>query len=277
MANTQKLPLSDVRELVHSIEAGSPLDRELLEKHPWITIYSQDTVREIYGDRFSVWTFETLPVNADVLKNETKMVTTNPRRMWIEMSDHRSFSWGLTNKNVEREQVILKYEMTPERVIAYMPLLIEIILDTYGENLKRWKSKYGKSLDRVLTRSLYETEEEKMVVGVNGLEPVLMDFRIGKNQWQPRVVEPYIEPGVLEWSPKTEVDPDLGPKAGEIWWWDKKLVWDLMLGWDTEGPEAFARKLIHNRSIVPDEEWTEDRIIDFFREVYRKIEEFFAP
>ena len=275
MADIEKLPLPVIREIVEAIEWGRSIEPRVLETYPWIITLSREAVAEIYGERFSTWTFQTLPVFQDIHLSSVEVVTANPSRLWIEMSNDRAFSWGLTNKNVDVEQVVFKYEMTPERVLVYMPMLIEIILDMSGDTLGHWKTKYGKSLKRVLTDSLYKDQEEKLVVNVQGLQPELMDFRIGKRQWKPKD-QPQVGPGTLDWLP--DVPPNPGTKIGDAWWWEKKLVWHLMLGWEeAQGPEHYIDMLLQQGAIKPTEEWPKERMIEYMREVYQKIAEFYAP
>jgi hypothetical protein len=268
MAEIEKLSLQDVRLIAHHVPYGGIGVAALAEKHPWIREYSQEAIREIYGDQFPAWKWETLPVHADRWVGAIGVVTTNPRRMWAEIVNDRTFSWGLTMKTVDREQVVMRYELTPERVIVYMPALIQVAMDMFGDSLKHWKADRGVSLHKVFIRSLYEHEEENIVADLRGLTPSIMDFRIGKKQWKPKSDVP----GVLDWFPGEEEG-----KAGDIWWWNKGLVRDIIFEWTDKGPDAFAKDLITSGGITLNDEWTEDRVIEFFRDVYRKIGEFFAP
>jgi hypothetical protein len=181
-------------------------------------------------------------------------------------------------KNVDREQVVMRFELTPERVLVYVPALIQAVFDMFGDSLSHWKTKDGVGLQRVLARSLYEYEQEEIVADLSGLTPSIMDFRIGKEQWKPKPDKVYFPPGVMEWRPEAEEEPDRGEKPGEIWWWNKTLVRDVVAGWeDNKGPEAFAMDLINGNQIALNHEWTQERVIDYFRNIYKKIEEFFAP
>lgn len=275
-ADIRKLPLADVRKIASDIQNGFPIQREILEKHPWIQGYSQEVVREIYGDRFPVWNFQTLGVFTPPWVGAIQPVTTNPKRMFIQMQGHPTFIWGFTSKTVSQEQIVMRYEITPERVVVYVPALIHAIMDMWGDSLRHWKAEYRKGLHKVFERSLYEHEDEQILADLSGLEPSIMDFRIGKKQWTLAVQPPYVPPGVLEWRPQPEPEPDLGERPGDIWWWDKKLVRDIIAGWDLQGPEAYAKEMIETRQVDLDEEWTESRVIESFKDIYRKIEAFFS-
>ena len=247
MAEIERLSLADVRylasQLRHKTGLGLPA---LLEKHPWIKDYSQETVREIYGDRFRVWRYLTVTEGKEIRPEGVVPTTGNPAWALYEIAVAPQAYWKgpvFASEFVELEHAMLRYEITPERVLVYVPAIIHIAMDTFGETLRKWKSIPGMSLNKVFTRILYENQEEEIVADVSGLTPEIMDFRVRGNRQ---------------------------------WWWDKSLVQDVVRE-RAPSPEEFAEDLMQSGRVKVNDKWPRERIIQEFRDIYRQIQEFFAP
>lgn len=249
MAEIKRLSLADVRylasQLRHKTGLGLPV---LLEKHPWIKDYSQEVVQEIYGDAFPVWRY--LTVTKDQKIDPEGIVPTTGNPIWAlgEIYSAAGAYWkgpAFASEFVTLEHAMLRYEITPERVVVYVPAVIHIAMDTFGETLQKWKAthgEYGMSLEKVFTKILYENQEEEIVADLSGLTPEVMDFRI---------------------------------RDDKAWWWDKSLVQDIVHEM-APSPEDYAEERMRKGDVAVNEEWPRERITEGFRDTYRRIQEFFA-
>lgn len=250
MAQIGKLPLKDVRyladQLIHSYGGLA----ELAQKHPWIKEYSQEVVREVYGDEFNAWRYITLRGKTKIEPEKIVSLTGNPAWIFYATSTAPGMYWAtdpLTRENtmIAVEHAILKYRLPVERVIFYVPAIIDVAIDTFGDSLGKWivrpERRSPMSIRKVFNTILDDREEE-IVADVTGLEPEVIDFR----------------------------------EKEDNWWWNKHLAADIA-GDRVDDVEVFVADILKRGQLIPNEEWTVEKIRDYFRDAYKRLEEFFAP
>lgn len=249
MADIKKLPLQDVRYLAQQLVHSYGGLAGLAKKHPWIKDYSQEVVREIYGDEFSVWRYLTVKDKQKIEPEKTVSLTANPS--WIFHAIATAPGAYLSVSPISRgtsmvmvNHAILKYKLSPDRVIFYVPAIIDVALDMFRDSLNKWIARphkeYPMSIAKVFRR-IMEDREEEIVADVTGLKPEVIDFRDKEDNW----------------------------------WWDKHLVGDIA-GGRMEPVEKYVEDLLRRNAIVPNKEWPKERILEHFKDTYRRLEDFFA-
>jgi hypothetical protein len=250
MAEIEKLPLKDVRyfagQLVHSYGGLAAL----AEKHPWIREYSQDVVREVYGDQLHAWRYLTLKPEQKIEPENVVSLTGNPGWITLAIGTSPGVYWSFSPGShdttmIAVEHAILKYRLTPDRVIFYVPAIMDAARDMYGDSLKRWLADTSRrspmSISKVFGR-IAEIGEEEIVADVSGLKPETLNFRDKKDEW----------------------------------WWDKHLALDIARD-RAEPVEQYVEDLIRKGTVVPNKEWPREKLLEHFRDIYRRLKEFFAP
>jgi hypothetical protein len=130
-----RVPKADVLRIARDLDHSKGRILETLERIPELTSASRDLLEQMHGT--SIRAFRTLmvPERESVEPEGIVSATLNPLaavRLAAELPGVRFTS----EKVVVRNPTILRYDLPLDRVLAFMPAVIELAAQSWGEELE---------------------------------------------------------------------------------------------------------------------------------------------
>ena len=145
---------------------------ELVRRVPELREKSQRRVKELYGSRFTV--YRSLKVT-DALRKENIVHTSADLGVVVGLADNNANVFFAKDRTIVATDYLLSYEISPENVVAYIPLLAAEARAVVGKRRKYidhgWDS-------RIEVSNIYDAanNEEELIVDVSGLKPNVVKF-----------------------------------------------------------------------------------------------------
>jgi GNAT superfamily N-acetyltransferase len=173
------LSRADVLEIARDLDYSKGRILDLAESKPWISRISRQAVEERTGAAPRVYRTVMVPEGASIERERVANATMNPVaavKLSLELP-------GIVYRpgQVEiREPWILRYEIRPENVIAYVPALIDLAQKAFPDGqlrAMRFKTQRGSSMsveDAFL--EVLERGEDEILAEVSGIRPEILNF-----------------------------------------------------------------------------------------------------
>jgi len=178
---SESLRRADALILARDLETGKGRVAELVASKPWLSEHSQDVLREVYGFNGGLSIFRVLSIpRGKKLRPETAVSTSlNPYiPVQIAVYDAPGAIWTMDDL-IPVDPHILRYDIPVDRVLAYVPALIEKAYEDVGEEVlakARLKAREGSMSADEVFEEITKRNEEEVIADVTGIKPEVIDF-----------------------------------------------------------------------------------------------------
>lgn len=169
-----RITFAHAKEILLDIEQSKGRILEIIKLNPWLVEESKKDAVAKYGNSFNVYRALTLtgPLNKE------NIVSTTPK-IFVASSILIKSPVIIFHKNdmIKTEKIILKYKITSNNIIAYVPTLLKYVKETVGKKTNRKiEDRYGTkiSIEKILELT-NKLDEEEIIADVSNLTPVVLN------------------------------------------------------------------------------------------------------
>lgn len=167
------LSQADALEIARDLDYSKGRILKLVGRKPWLREASQALLEEMFGPSAVVFRTLMLQRGEKPAAEGRVSATINPAAAVRVALDTAAVRF--TSRGTEiREPVIFRYEIQPERVLAFVPLLIELLDSQHGsgalDSLEFQDARGGPTTVGAVLREVSSRREDEVLVDVSGLE-----------------------------------------------------------------------------------------------------------
>jgi len=164
---------AEVLEIARDLDYSRGRLLRLVARKPWLREASQALLEEMFGPSITVFRTLMLRRGEKPAAEGRVSATINPSAALRVALDTAAVRF--TSRGTEiREPLILRYEIQPERVFAFVPLLIEVADSQHGsgalDSLEFRDARGGMTTVGAVFREVSSRREDEVVVDVSGLQ-----------------------------------------------------------------------------------------------------------
>jgi hypothetical protein len=177
MPRAPRLTFADAKEFVADLETGRGRIAEVIARNPWLREECQQAARKALGGRFAVYraVSPTEGLRPDKVAS-TSLDPKVPISMLIS-APGIIFTKGFGDGAVIPKKRLLRYDITPEQVVCWVPHVIETVKAALGSRINQsFEDRYG---GRVKMSKFLAThadqDEQEIVADLHGLKPKMIN------------------------------------------------------------------------------------------------------
>lgn len=167
------LSRADAVEIARDLDYSKGRILKLVARKPWLREASQVLLEEMFGPSAVVWRTLMLRRGEKPAAEGRVSATINPAAAVRVALDTASIRFTSSGTEI-RDPVILRYEIQPERVFAFVPLLIDLLDSQHGsgvlDSLEFRDARGEMTTVGAVLREVSSRREDEVLVDVSGLE-----------------------------------------------------------------------------------------------------------
>lgn len=169
-----RISAKDARLLVEDLETGRGRAKEVAMRNPWLIEMSQEVLAERCGRRVFPVFRSLVTAEGDGLQGEGVVSTTLRPRYALKLACDAPAMVFTSHTTLKMEPSLLRYEVAPERVALYMPLVTKMLREQRGSLLRTMaiETRWGERMKGIeVIEAVERLDEEEVIVDVEGLTP----------------------------------------------------------------------------------------------------------
>lgn len=187
------LTFADAVDFIRDLHTRQDRILAVTERNPWMREMSQEAARERLGASFPVFRAISVWERDEANIRPEGVVSTSPDMNGpLQIAQAHQYKAYMTGgifsspspdyegaRILQRRVILLRYDITPERVVCWVPLMFDYLLTALGgrANQSVYPGTKGVKTLGAMVRDTRRSQENEMLVDATGLTPTVLDFK----------------------------------------------------------------------------------------------------
>jgi hypothetical protein len=164
-----RISLPEAKAILADIETGKGRIAEIVQKKPYLKEMSVNLVRQLHGGNIAVYRALSLQNQSDMREDKIASTTTS-FDIGFNMANNSPGLIFTPTGDHSRSPMLLKYNITLDNVVAYVPALASHALDVLSNRISHIRDRRGDKLPISEIRNTAEQEKE-IIADLSGVKP----------------------------------------------------------------------------------------------------------